>query len=47
MKYTIEYTLPNERGKIHKATVDGKDAYTKKLASIKAKGGNIKSTSSH
>lgn len=47
MKYIVEYTLPGERGKLHKASFSSVDARAKKIAEIKGKGGNIKSVSSH
>lgn len=44
-KWTIEYTLPGERGKLHKKSGDGDASYHKAEADIKRKGGNIKATS--
>lgn len=47
MKYIVEYTLPGERGKLHKTSYGSKEARDKKIAEVKRKGGNIKSVSSH
>lgn len=45
--YSVEYTLPGERGKIHKASFSSSEARAKKIVDVKKRGGNIKSVSSH
>ena len=45
-KWTIEYTLPGERGKLHTKSGDGVESKRKAIASIESRGGKIKSTSS-
>lgn len=46
--YIVEYTLPGERGKLHKKSFSSAEARKKFIDnSVKAKGGNVKSVSSH
>lgn len=45
--YIVEYTLPGERGKLHKKSFSSAKARKKFIDGVKAKGGNVKSVSSH
>jgi hypothetical protein len=44
-KWTIEYTLPGERGKLHKKSGDGNESLRRAQAEIQKKGGKIKAVS--
>jgi hypothetical protein len=43
-RWTIEYTLPGERGKLHKKSGDGNESLRKAIADIEKKGGKVKVT---
>lgn len=45
--YIVEYTLPGERGKLHKKSFSSTEARKKFIDELKSKGGNVKSVSSH